>query len=531
MVRRLAVKKWLKKNRPTRKKIRLHKSRTVRYTKCTVLSPSGQILLSMTNDQNILTPLAVHRECPRCGKPVQPVDLVTECPHCGYEIRNPRPVPLAETIVGGEPEEALFEKPLDAPQSAPEPDPLVGTTLDIYRIDALLGRGGMGRVYFAQHRDLERPCALKILLPELAARDSDYVSRFQNEGRAAAKLVHPNVITVHAVGQDRGYYFLEMEFVAGRSLRNVIHDEQRLPPLRATALAARIADGLAEAHRVGIIHRDLKPDNVLMTLHGVPKIADFGLAKRVVREGEVPLPDGLCGTPQYMAPELFDGAEAGPATDVYALGISYFLMLAGRCPYSGETLNKLMSCLAHEPLPNIRRIVPDVTLEMAECLNLMLDKNPANRPPDGIKAAQLLQAILGQSRDLDSLLIEAFRDDSRVGWSREGQKYRLAVQLPGGRHQAVYLEPSAHGSADRLLLIYSTCCSAQPPYYEAALRLNSEMPHGSVAIREIGGELKFVVVDTYPRSTVDAEEIRRSTHEVASRADGIEKLLTGLDRE
>ena len=486
----------------------------------------------MSNEPNILSPLAVHRECPRCGKSVPPVDLVTECPHCGYEIRNPRPVPLAETILSIDVAEELAAVRLDTIESDIETDSLVGTDLDIYRIDALLGHGGMGRVYLAHHRDLERACALKILLPELAEQDSDYVARFLNEGKNAAQLVHPNVITIHAVGQDRGFYFLEMEFVPGRSLRHVIVDEQRLAPLRATALAARIADGLAEAHRFGIVHRDVKPDNVLMTLQGIPKLADFGLAKRVIREGQVHLPDGLCGTPQFMAPELFQGIEAGPASDVYALGISYFLMLAGRCPYSGDTLHKLMTCLEHEPLPNIRRIVPDVSLEMAECLNLLLDKNPANRPPDAIQAAQLLQAILGQARDLDMLLAEAFRDDLRVGWSREaGQLFRLDVQLPGGRRQAVYVEPSVHGSAERLLLIYSTCCAAQPAFYEAALRLNSEMPHGSVAIREIAGQLKFVVVDTYPRSTVDAEEIRRSTHEVASRADAIEKLLTGLDRE
>jgi serine/threonine-protein kinase len=486
----------------------------------------------MSNDQHILSPLAVHRDCPRCGKSVQPVDLITECPHCGYEIRNPRPVPLAETMIGGDLSKLAADSAFETAQPAREADPLVGTDLDVYRIDALLGHGGMGRVYLARHRDLERPCALKILLPELARQDDDYVARFLNEGRHAAKLVHPNIITIHNVGQDRGFYFLEMEFVPGRSLRQLIDDEQRLSPLRATALAARIADGLAEAHRAGIIHRDIKPDNVLMTLQGVPKLADFGLAKRVVREGETSLPDGLCGTPQFMAPELFQGVEGGLASDVYALGVSYFLMLAGRCPYGGDTLNRLMTCLMNEPLPNIRRIVPDVSLEMAECLNLMLDKNPANRPPDGIKAAQLLQAILGQARDLDMLLAEAFRDDPRVGWSREGgQRFRLTVQLPGARRQALYIEPSAHGSAERLLLIYSTCCPAEPAFYETALRLNSEMPHGSVAVREIGGELKFVVVDTYPRSTVDAEEIRRSTHEVASRADAIEKLLTGLDRE
>jgi serine/threonine-protein kinase len=488
----------------------------------------------MTNDPNILSPLAVHRDCPRCGKPVLPVDLVTECPHCGYEIRNPRPVPLAETIIGGDPSEPLTALSLET--EVPEAqevahDPLIGTELAVYRIDALLGRGGMGRVYLAHHRDLERPCALKILLPELAREDQDYVERFLNEGIHAAALVHPNIITIHNVGQDRGLYFLEMEFVPGRSLKQLIVDEQRLSPLRATALAARIADGLAEAHRAGIIHRDLKPDNVLMTLQGIPKLADFGLAKRVVREGQDDLPEKLCGTPQFMAPELFQGAEAGPATDVYALGISYFLSLTGRAPYAGDTLHDLVTCVLREPLPNVRKIIPEISLEMAECLNLMLDKNPANRPPDAIKAAQLLQAILGQARDLDTLLVEGFRDDPRVAWSREAERYRLVVQLPGGRRQIVFVEPSAHGAAERLLLISSTCCDAQPAYYEVALKLNSEMPHGSVAIREIGGRLKFVVVDTYPRATVDAEEIRRSTHEVASRADAIEKLLTGLDRE
>jgi serine/threonine-protein kinase len=311
-----------------------------------------------------------------------------------------------------------------------------------------------------------------------------------------------------------------------------VEDELRLSPERATLLTTRVADGLAEAHRAGIIHRDLKPDNVLMTLQGVPKLADFGLAKRVNRQGEEGLPEGLCGTPHFMAPELYQGVDAGPATDVYALGVSYFLMLTGRCPFHGDTLHAMMTAHLNEPVPNIRRIIPEVSLEMAECLNLMLDKNPANRPADGIRAAQLLQAILGQARDLDSLLGDAFRDDPRVSWKREGgQRFRLHVQLPGQRHQIVHIEPSAHGSAERLLLISSICCSAQPAYYEAALRLNSEMPHGGVAIREIGGQLKFIVLDTYPRSTVDAEEIRRSSHEVASRADAIEKLLTGLDRE
>ena len=408
-------------------------------------------------------------------------------------------------------------------------DPLIGTSLGVYEIESLLGRGGMGRVYLAHHQDLHRPCALKILSPRRIADDQDYVARFLNEGRAAAALIHPHVIVTHAIGQARGLYFLEMEFVPGQSLENLIRDQRRLAPVRATALAAKVAEALAAAHASRIVHRDVKPDNVLVTLHGVPKLADFGLCKRIQRAGETSLPDGLCGTPRYMAPELFAGEAACPRSDVYALGVTYYHMLTGQFPFAGESLQELIRAISTAELPGIRDSIPEVTLEMAECLHLLLDRSPANRPRDGIEAVQLLQAVLGQMEDLDSLLRAAFRDDDRVEWKNEGESFRLMVQLPAGRRQTVHIEASRHAAADRLLLIYSVCCPADTGYYENALRLNSEMPHGSVALREIDGSLKFVVVDTYPRTTVDAEEIRRSAHEVASRADAIEKLLTGLD--
>ncbi|MFN9199462.1 MAG: protein kinase domain-containing protein, partial [Planctomycetaceae bacterium] len=192
------------------------------------------------------------KDCPRCGKPVLAVDLVIECPHCGYEIRNPRPVSVGETsvfeLVPGMPVAHSQAAALSPAEPVP-PDPLVGADLGVYHLDSLLGRGGMGKVYLARHRDLHRLCALKVLMPELVRDDRQYVDRFLNEGRAAAAMIHPNVITVHAVGQLDDLYFLEMEFVAGRSLRQIIRDEHVLSPVKATAVAARIADGLAEAHR------------------------------------------------------------------------------------------------------------------------------------------------------------------------------------------------------------------------------------------------------------------------------------------
>jgi len=343
-------------------------------------------------------------------------------------------------------------------------------------------------------------------------------------------LVHPNIVTTHAIGQDRGHHFLEMEFISGRSLQRLIDKEQRLTPTRATVLACGIANGLAAAHAGGIIHRDLKPDNVLLTARGIPKIADFGLAKQIFTDSGMVSAERFAGTPNFMAPELFQGAPATPASDVYGLGVCYFLMLAGRLPFVGGSLTELQRSLTNDPLPNIREECPQIPLEIAECLSLLLAKTPGNRPRDGIEAAQLLSAVAGQMRDIESLLLEAFRGNPQVSWTRDENRYLLSLSLPENRRQSVLIEPGGDSVAERLLMIYSICCPAEPRYYEQALRLNAEISHGGLSIREIDGRSQFVMVDTYPRATVDPEEIRNSVLEVARRADEVEQRLTGLDR-
>lgn len=471
-------------------------------------------------------------ECPSCCFQFVAVADAAGCPQCGTQVTPVQT--LAETILFSESDgadDAVRGGKVRRGRADKERlTDLVGKDIDVYRIDSLLGHGGMGCVFRAIHRDLQRPCALKILLPGLADEDADYVARFQNEGRAAAALVHPNVVTIHAIGQTESYHFLEMEFLPGRSLQQVIKTEGRLTPVRATSLAARMAEGLGAAHRAEIVHQDLKPDNVLLTHQGIPKIADFGLAKRIRPRPDSELPHSLCGTPNFMAPELFQGEPATPASDVYALGVTYYLMLTGEFPFTAPTIPKLMLVVNTQPAPTARSRVPDLPLEMAECLSAMLDKTPSNRPKDGTVAAQLLNAVLGQVEDVESLLNAAFADGKPVKWTRSGERYRLDISLPQGRHQVVFVEPSTHAAAERLLVISSVCCDSDPAYYERALRLNAEMLHGSLAIKEIEGTQKFVVLDTYPRSTVDAEEIRRSVLEVAYRADAVEQLLTGLDR-
>ena len=422
-------------------------------------------------------------------------------------------------------------------------DAQLGEELHVYRFENLLGRGGMGRVYLANHRDLGRRCALKVLSPRVSTRDVDFVARFEQEGRASAGLSHPNLVVTHAIGRDRGFHFLEMEFVAGRTLARLLREEGPLPPVWATSLAARIADGLGHAHRRGVVHRDLKPDNVLVTMSGVPKIADFGLAKRVVAaDGGAGRHTRLAGTPHYMAPETYAGEDPTPAADVWALGVTYFQMLTGRLPFGGRTVGELQHAVRTDPAPNARDLNPAVSLEVGTCLAMLLDKSPANRPADGVAAALILDAVTGQLRDVGELLADAFEEHPEVTWVRCGETYRLTVELPAGRSQAVTVEPSEHAAAERLVQIRSVCCPADATYYEQALRLNAKMPHGALCVRELdpaaghapcpaaeGGVPYFVVFNSYPRATVDAEELRHSVFEAASRADAVELLLTGRD--
>lgn len=404
---------------------------------------------------------------------------------------------------------------------------LEGQQLHIYDCDRMLGRGGMGVVYLARNTALDRWCALKVLSPRRISVDVDYIERFEIEARAAAALAHPNIVTTHAIGVFDERHYLEMEYVAGRPLQDEINDRGPLGPLRATQLAASIADGLAAAHRLNIIHRDLKPDNILVTPSGYPKIGDFGLAKRVQSTETGPI--RLAGTPNFMAPEIFRGEPATPSSDVFALGVCYYLMLTGRLPFEGDSLHELMNRVMAGDYAPVRDVTTAVPLDMAEIAAMLLSRSPSNRPSDGAGARQLLHAVLGGARDLDTLVHDAFEGVPVASCRACERGFVIRLQLPGGRGQSVFVENSEHAAGERLLLIYSICCPASPEFYEQALRLNAQVLHGGLSIRDIDGQPCFVMVDTYPRATVEGEEIRRSAVEVGIQADNIERLLTGAD--
>ncbi len=200
-------------------------------------------------------------------------------------------------------------------------------------VEALIGRGGMGAVYRARQRRLDRTVALKVLVPELAD-DSAFAQRFLREARAMARMSHPNVVTVHDFGEEAGRYYLVMEYVEGASLRDVIA-EGRLAPAQALAVVGEICAGLAYAHAQGVVHRDIKPENILIDRDGAAKIADFGLAKLAGSAGAGALTrtSQVMGTPQYMAPEqIVRPLEVDHRADIYSLGVVFYEMLTGELP-------------------------------------------------------------------------------------------------------------------------------------------------------------------------------------------------------
>src|SRR3954465_6842352 len=199
---------------------------------------------------------------------------------------------------------------------APQPMPVIPG----YRVEGELGRGGMGVVYRARQVRLNRPVALKIILAGHHA-GAEAAARFLAEAEAVAQIQHPNIVQIFHVDEHDGFPYFEMEFVAGGSLAARLDGTPR-PPREAARLVETLAGAMAEAHRRGVVHRDLKPANILLTPEGLPKVADFGLAKLVDVESGLTRTDSVLGSPSYMAPEQAGGRtkEVGPAADVYALG-------------------------------------------------------------------------------------------------------------------------------------------------------------------------------------------------------------------
>src|SRR5262245_32530186 len=273
---------------------------------------------------------------------------------------------------------------------APTPPP---PAIDGYEIGELVGRGGMAVVYRARQRSLNRPVALKVLYVGPYSDPAER-TRIRTEAEAIARLQHPNIVHVYEVGERDGLPYLLMEFVDGGTLADRLRAGP-VPPAQAADWAEAIARGVHAAHRRGIVHRDLKPANVLMTADGMPKITDFGIARRLDDPADRTRTGLVLGTPQYMAPEQAEGKKGvGPAADIWAVGAILYELLTGRPPFEGESSLDLLRRVGAETLTPPSRVRPGIppVLE-AGCLK-GLKKDPASR----YATAEALADDLARSR-------------------------------------------------------------------------------------------------------------------------------------
>lgn len=278
-------------------------------------------------------------------------------------------------------------------------DPRVGLTLaGRYVIEEVLGEGGMATVYRAQHKLVDRPCAVKMMNPGLS-RDPVVRERFRREAKAAQRLAHPNIIEIFDQGDtDDGVAYLVMELLEGESLGTTL-SRGKMTRERALPIMVQMARALARAHDFEVVHRDLKPDNIFLCSRSdgtdLVKLLDFGIARsmqdaRLTGQGE------LFGTPHYMAPERITSIDAGAPSDLYAMGILFFEMLAGQLPFDAPDIPGFFLKHLKEPVPSIKKLVPDTPDSLDRLIASLMAKEPSGRPVDAHRMHNDLLAICNE---------------------------------------------------------------------------------------------------------------------------------------
>jgi predicted Ser/Thr protein kinase len=319
-------------------------------------------------------------------RPASPANDTETVDPSGVTIASDPPPPMAATRpdVG----QGVVVRVTPAPLAAP-PDPLVGTTLKHFRVDAPLGQGGMGAVYRAWDLSLDRPVALKVLLHDSATARA----RFVREARAQARLRHPNVVPIHFVDDEGAVAFFVMEVVEGESLAAVL-DRGLLAPDQALDIVDVVARALEAGHTQGLVHRDVKPSNILIERGGRILLADFGLAKDV-RAGEADTPGppsgrptagtsltrvgSIVGTPAYLSPEQAEGLPVDFRSDIYALGVTLYEAVTGHPPFTSPSASGLLEQhKVHEAIPP-RTLVPTLSPTLDALVMRMLQKSPDRR--------------------------------------------------------------------------------------------------------------------------------------------------------
>ena len=383
-------------------------------------------------------------------------------------------------------------------------DPLTGRLLDgRYAVTARIAHGGMATVYQATDTRLDREVALKVMHAELA-RDEEFVRRFIGEARSVARLSHQNVVAVFDQGADGPFLYLAMEYVPGRTLKEVLRDRGRFSPATALEIMTGVLDGLAAAHASGIVHRDIKPENVLLTADGRIKVADFGLARAQSAAGHTRT-GLLIGTPSYVPPEQVTGGSTGPGGDVYSAGVMLFELLTGRLPFTGDTPLSVAYQHVNTDIPAPSTLVSGIPAAVDQLVLAATSRDPARRPADAggfLRAVRRVRGGLASSSGLTGVLGAGVQGLAEAPWldldtpaATNGWWARNATPPPASMHDtglsSTGLSRTSQAGPDPL----GTGPSGTGEWWAGAAAATSVTEHGTSAFSAVpsgdGGNGQF----------------------------------------
>lgn len=267
---------------------------------------------------------------------------------------------------------------------------------DRYQIIKSIGEGGMANVYLAYDTILDRDVAVKVLRGDLS-NDEKFVRRFQREALNASSLSHPNIVEVYDVGDDNGQYFIVMEYIEGKNLKDLLKKRGKLTTSEVVDIMTQIADGLSVAHDSYIIHRDIKPQNIMILENGLVKITDFGIAM-AMNATQLTQTNSVMGSVHYLPPEQASGKGSTLKSDIYSMGILMYELLTGKLPYRGDNAVEIALKHLKEPLPSIREELPDLPQSVENIILKSAAKNPKNRYNDAREMYEDLKTCLDESR-------------------------------------------------------------------------------------------------------------------------------------
>ena len=267
---------------------------------------------------------------------------------------------------------------------------------DRYQIIKTIGEGGMANVYLAYDTILERHVAVKVLRGDLAT-DEKFVRRFQREALSASSLAHPNIVEVYDVGEDNGIYYIVMEYIEGKHLKQILKKRGKLTLNEVVDIMLQLTDGMACAHDSYIIHRDIKPQNIMMLDNGIVKITDFGIAM-ALNSTQLTQTNSVMGSVHYLPPEQASGKGSTIQSDIYSMGILMYELLTGTLPFRGDNAVEIALKHLKEPFPSIRKELPDIPQSVENIILKSVAKNPKNRYVDARSMHDDLKTCLEESR-------------------------------------------------------------------------------------------------------------------------------------